>query len=141
VKRLAEIPPAEHESVGFDPGKLRQVRPGETAVRFAFGALVAAVAALVSLGFGPRIGGLFLAFPAILPASLTLIEKKEGNEKARSDAEGGILGSIGLAAFALVALLLLGRLAPALALALALVAWTAVTLSLYLGARAARLIR
>ena len=98
------------------------------------------MAALVALRFGPHVGGLFLAFPAILPASLTLIEKKEGNEKARADAEGGIVGAIGLAAFALVAILLLPRIGSA-ALLLALVAWTAVTLGLYFGARGAGLLR
>ncbi len=36
--------------------------------------------------FGPRVGGLFLAFPAILPATLTLLEKKEGKTKACADA-------------------------------------------------------
>jgi uncharacterized membrane protein (GlpM family) len=141
MSRLTEMPRRQRESLGLDPGKLRQVGLGETAIRFAFGALVSIVASLVTLKFGPRIGGLFLAFPAILPASLTLIEKKEGNEKARADAEGGIMGAVGLAAFALTALLLLHRLAPAPALALALAAWIAVSLGLYLAARSAGLLR
>ena len=31
----------------------------------------------VSLALGPRVGGILLAFPAILAASLTLIEEQE----------------------------------------------------------------
>jgi hypothetical protein len=94
--------PLEHddlESVGFDWSKLRSVKPGEIGIRFAFGALIAMIAGAVGLAAGPKVGGLFLAFPAILPASLTLIEKKEGPAKAWSDASGGILGSVGMAGF------------------------------------------
>ena len=42
------------------------------------------VAGLIAARFGPVIGGLFLAFPAIFPASATLIEKhvRESKEKA-----------------------------------------------------------
>ena len=41
-------------------------------------------AGLIAARFGPVIGGLFLAFPAIFPASATLIEKhvRERKEKA-----------------------------------------------------------
>ena len=80
--------------------------------------------------FGPRFGGLFLAFPAVLPAALTLIEKKEGTTKAWADASGGVLGAIGLAAFAFTALQLL-RANPAVALAVALLAWLLVSGGLY----------
>jgi hypothetical protein len=38
-------------------------------------------------GFGPSIGGLFLAFPA-LPASATLIEKHEKHKKEENGVEG-----------------------------------------------------
>jgi hypothetical protein len=91
------------EPVGFDWSTLSKVKPNELAVRFGFGALVALVAALLASLAGPKVGGLFLAFPAILPASLTLIEKKEGLAKAWSDASGGALGAVGIMAFALVA--------------------------------------
>jgi hypothetical protein len=42
------------------------------------------VAGLIAARFGPVIGGLFLAFPAIFPESATLIEKhvRESKEKA-----------------------------------------------------------
>ena len=35
--------------------------------------------------FGPAVGGLFLAFPAIFPASATLIEKDESQKKEKGD--------------------------------------------------------
>ena len=118
------------QPVGFDWSKITKVKPSELAVRFVFGAGIALVAAVVGMLAGPKVGGLFLAFPAILPASLTLIEKKEGFAKAWSDASGGTIGAIGMAAFALTAILLLPT-NPVLALILALVAWVVVSSGLY----------
>src|SRR5881398_2408468 len=88
----------------------------EYALRFLFGGLIPAVAGIIAKKFGPGVGGLFLAFPAIFPASATLIEKHEkqkkeseglrGTERAREavsvDAAGAAMGSIGLLVFALV---------------------------------------
>ena len=88
----------------------------EYAVRFLFGGLITAIAAVISQKFGPRIGGLWLAFRAILPASATLIEKhekqkkeaagldgtKRGRKAASVDAAGAAMGSIGLFVFALL---------------------------------------
>jgi hypothetical protein len=65
----------DRERVGFEWSKTRSVKPKELGLRFVFGAAIAAVAAMVGMLLGPKAGGLFLAFPAILPASLTLIEK------------------------------------------------------------------
>jgi Protein of unknown function (DUF3147) len=121
----------DEKPVAFDLKKLGKSKPGDYAVRFAFGAAIAVVAAVISMAFGQKVGGLFLAFPAILPATLTLLEKKEGKTKACADASGGVLGALGLAAFAAVALLLLRRTAPVLALGLALLAWTVVAVGLY----------
>lgn len=75
-----------------------------------------ALTGLIATKFGPGIGGLFLAFPAILPASVTLIEKHErekkeklglhgtirGREAAGVDAAGAATGSIALFVFAVV---------------------------------------
>jgi hypothetical protein len=118
------------QSVGFDWSKLKNVNLGEIGIRFSFGAAIALVAAVVGSLAGAKVGGLFLAFPAILPASLTLIEKKEGMTRAWTDASGGILGSVGMAAFALTVILLLRR-NPVLALALALVVWALIASGLY----------
>jgi hypothetical protein len=87
--------------------------------------------------FGLRGGGIFLAFPAILPASLTLIEKKEDTDRAVGDIKGAVLGSAGLLLFAAVVHFGIARLGV-LALAAAVAAWLLVSLSLYLLVRRTR---
>lgn len=88
----------------------------EYLVRFAFGGMVTAFAGIVAKRWGPEIGGLFLAFPAIFPATATLLEKHEqlkkqrvgraGTLRAREiasvDAAGTAMGSIGLIVFAFI---------------------------------------
>jgi nicotinamide-nucleotide amidase len=106
------------------------VRPREYLVRFAFGAAISLVAGLLTLGAGPHVGGLFLAFPAILPATLTLLAKKEGLAQAAADVRGAVIGAVGMMGFAICAVILLGR-NPAIALASALVTWILVSLGIY----------
>jgi len=118
--------------VGAQPGKLGKMRPQELALRFAFGASISVVAGLVSLAWGPRAGGMFLAFPAILPATLTLIEKKEGTDEARHDVAGAFLGAFGLVAFGAVTVWALHRMAVGVALAAAAASWAVVASGLYL---------
>ena len=127
--------------VQFNPSALRQTRWNEYLVRFVLGGAMTVVAGLIAAGFGPIVGGLFLAFPAIFPASATLIEKhvrdrkekaglqgaRRGKEAAALDAAGAALGSFGLAAFGLVIWLMIVR-SPAWALALAAVSWLAVAM-------------
>jgi uncharacterized protein DUF3147 len=117
--------------IGFDLGKLRGINVGDYLIRFVFGAGVSLVAGIVTLVFGARIGGVFLAFPAILPATLTLVEEKEGTRRADQNAGGAILGAVGLIAFAVIAYLLLTTSAPA-ALSLALLGWCVAAVALYL---------
>jgi hypothetical protein len=62
---------------GVQPAKLRQIRPKDYLIRFALGAAVSIVAGILSKTISARFGGAFLAFPSILPASLTLIQEKE----------------------------------------------------------------
>jgi hypothetical protein len=95
---------------------LRETRWYEYLIRFALGGAMTVIAGLIADHFGPIVGGLFLAFPAIFPASATLIEKHErerkekiglagarrGREAAALDAAGATLGSFGLAVFALI---------------------------------------
>lgn len=90
----------------------------EYLIRFAFGGLITAVAGIIAKRFGPEVGGLFLAFPAIFPATATLIEKHEtekkrkkglkgivrGREAASLDAGGSAMGCVGLFVFAVVVL-------------------------------------
>lgn len=120
----------DQESVGFDWSKLSKAHPPELLVRLVFGAGIALVSAIVGMVFGPKAGGLFLAFPAVLPATLTLIEKREGTTKAWADASGGALGALGLAAFAFTAVRLLPA-NPVLALLVAVLAWLLVAGGLY----------
>lgn len=80
-----------------------------------FGGLATVATGIVAKEFGPVVGGLFLAFPAIFPASATLVEKHEKEKKQRVgmdgtlrarnavalEARGAAMGSISLAVFAL----------------------------------------
>jgi Protein of unknown function (DUF3147) len=52
-------------------------------VRFLFGGICTVGAGLIARRYGPGIGGLFLAFPAIFPASATLIQTHEKEKKAQ----------------------------------------------------------
>ncbi|MGB8325560.1 MAG: DUF3147 family protein [Candidatus Acidiferrum sp.] len=127
--------------VQFKPSALRQMRWYEYLVRFVLGGAMTVVAGLIAARFGPVIGGLFLAFPAIFPASATLIEKhvrerkenaglpgaRRGKEAAALDAAGAVLGSFGLAAFGLVIWLMVVQSAT-WALVLATISWFAVAL-------------
>jgi hypothetical protein len=124
--------------VGIELRALRKIRPRELAIRFAFGAFASLLAGCITLVFGARAGGLFLAFPAILTAGLTLIEKKDGRSAAVHNIEGAVLGAAGLAAFAIVVEQALERTSLGWALALAFGAWLATALALYLAAELTR---
>ncbi len=115
----------------IDLGALKAHSLKDYLTRFAFGAGIATAAAVAGTIFGAKIGGLLLAFPAILPASLTLIERKEGRGEAAVDAIAAILGSIALIAFALVAAIGLTRFNLPTALGLAAATWVVVAGSLY----------
>lgn len=102
----------------------------EHALRFVFGGVVSVAAALVARRLGPSVGGLFLAFPAILPASLTLAKKHDGRDAAIDEGKGATLGAAGLAAFAVVACALAVG-APALSLLCATLAWAVASIALW----------
>jgi hypothetical protein len=122
---------ASEERPHVDPRRLREIRPRDLVVRFAFGAATSVVSALVTFQFSARAGGVLLAFPAILAASVTLIAHNEGASAAREDARGAVLGGIGLACFAAVGALLFGRLPGAAVLAIAGAAWMLAALGTY----------
>jgi len=122
-------PPRERPEL--EPGQLRELKGRDLGIRFAFGAATSAVAAGLTLAFGPRVGGVMLAFPAILAASLTLIADDEGSAQAREDSRGAILGGVALAAFAAVCVWLFGRLPGGVVLLVAAVVWAVVALGLY----------
>jgi hypothetical protein len=61
------------DSVHLQTGTLRDSKWSQYALRFLFGGIVTAIAGLVAQHYGPVIAGLLLAFPAIFPASATLM--------------------------------------------------------------------
>ena len=123
--------------VSWDFAKLKMTTPAEYLSRFLFGGLVTVLATLVANRFGPVIGGLFLAFPGILPPGLTLTEKHVEKKKARTgksgtrfgraeasiEAAGASAGSLGLIAFGLVIWKSLASHALLPSLLLAMTAW------------------
>ncbi len=110
----------------------------EHVIRFVLGGAATVMTGLIGAQAGPGVGGLFLAFPAMLCASASLVQSHErrrkqeaglqgserGKDAAALDAAGAGLGSIGLLTFAATVLLLV-TVAPWLCLALASLAWTA----------------
>jgi hypothetical protein len=113
----------ERPSLEF--GKVRQLGVRELGIRFLAGALTSIVAGAITLAFGARVGGIMLAFPAILAASLTLIAEEEDRGEARECGRGAVIGGLAMALFAIVAAVSLGKLNGAIALLLAAVAWFA----------------
>jgi hypothetical protein len=125
---------------------IKGIEPREWVVRFFFGGAVCVIAGLVAKRFGPEIGGLFLAFPAILPASASMVETHEKRHKARVgldgsnrgravaglDAVGAVLGSFGLIGFAVVGCLSLPRMSTAAVFALATLAWLVLAVAAWL---------
>jgi uncharacterized membrane protein (GlpM family) len=120
------------ESIGAQVDKVRDLRSRDLVVRFIFGAITSAVAGSLSILFSPIVGGVFLAFPAILAASLTLIAEEEDRKEAREDARGATVGAVALAAFAGIGVLTFTKIAWPLALAAACGAWVVVAMGLYL---------
>lgn len=116
----------------LDPDKVAKARPRDLLIRFVAGALTSIASGAVTLAFGARVGGVLLAFPAILAASLTLIAEQEDSIDAREDARGAIAGGFALAVFAAVAAVSFGHVAGALALAIAGLAWLVTAGLLYL---------
>jgi hypothetical protein len=136
---------------------LRQVKWYEHFTRFLLGGLISVVAGLIAKAFGPTVGGLFLAFPAIFPASATLLDKHEREKKQKVgipvtirgrlavglDARGAAMGSLALAAFAWVIWKMLPHANPpgvlgaafALWIALAIAIWRVRKLHVYLSRR------
>ena len=122
---------------------LRRNRWYEYLVRFVAGGTVTVIAGLIAKKYGPGIGGLFLAFPAIFPATATLLASHEkrkrrqsGEERGRKvaavDACGAALGGVGLMAFAAVVMLLIPQHSILLTLPAATAGWSVVALSLWL---------
>jgi MFS family permease len=124
---------------------LRGTKPQEYLVRFLFGGAATLLAGLVAHSFGSAAGGLFLAFPAIFPASVTLIESHEKERKGRLgcdgtrrgriaasiDAAGAALGSIGLIGFAIILWRMLPTQNPWLVIPVATAVWFGIAFLLW----------
>jgi len=124
----------------------------EYALRFALGGIATICTGLIAAEWGPVIGGLFLAFPAICCASVTLVEGHErkrkqkagmsgtrrGQEAAALEAAGVALGSFGLLAFGAIVWEFLSSTGTACAFAGASAAWLFVSVSLWQAWRLAR---
>lgn len=125
---------------------LKQTKLHEYGVRFLFGGICTAAAGWVAHRFGPELGGLFLAFPAIFPASASLIENHERERKRKAgydgavrgraaaslDAAGASLGGIALGIFALVVWRGLPHHNAVAVIALATASWAVVAGALWL---------
>ncbi|APR84055.1 Hypothetical protein A7982_09404 [Minicystis rosea] len=107
--------------------EVKETKPADYLIRFFFGGVATAAIGWIAYAFGPVVGGLFLAFPAILPASLTLAARNDGRPKAADEARGAVAGSVGLAAFGLVIWLSSPLWSAPLVLVVALLAWFVVS--------------
>jgi hypothetical protein len=132
--------------IDTDLSVLRSTRWYEYVIRFAAGGAATVLAGLVADRYGPSIGGLFLAFPVIFPATATLIDSHERNRKAvagmrgvergraaaAADAYGASIGAIGLTAFAIVVWRAIPAHSAWFVLPLATISWLATSLLLWL---------
>ena len=129
----------------LDLSSLKSAHWWQFALRFILGGAVTVCTGLIAEHWGPLIGGLFLSFPAIFPASATLIEGHEtekkkkagimcqarGRKAAALDAAGAMLGGWGMLLFAAVAWLALRRYPTVLILGLAGILWLSVSAFLW----------
>jgi hypothetical protein len=109
--------------IQMDTEGLKDTKWYEYALRFFFGGAMTVATGIVAKEFGPTVGGLFLAFPAIFPAGATLIDKHEKEKKERAglqpgyrgkyavalDAAGATMGAMALVIFAVLVLKFLPR--------------------------------
>jgi hypothetical protein len=131
--------------VSIELSALKRTRWYEFALRMVLGGLVTVATGLIAQRYGPAIGGLFLAFPAIFPASATLVEREETQKKRRAgilhsvrgrqaaglDASGAMLGAVALMGFALLVFETIRANRPWLTLLGAALAWCLIAMSLW----------
>jgi hypothetical protein len=144
---MADLPEvAVMMTIKVNSSGLKQTKWHEYALRFVAGGITTLVAGLIVRKWGPGVGGLFLAFPVIFPASVTLIEKHErqkkqkkglhseerGTDAAAIDALGTAIGSIGLIGFAGICWWLIPNHATPLALCSASFAWLLVSFAIWI---------
>jgi hypothetical protein len=100
--------------VKFALSSLKDGRWYEYVVRFVLGGAATVITGMIARIWGPEVGGLFLALPAMLCASATMVEsherrhkrkrgmegRKRGVDAAALDAAGAAVGSVALIGFA-----------------------------------------
>jgi hypothetical protein len=132
--------------VKIDTGALRDSKWYEYVLRFAFGGTITALAGIIAKHYGPEVGGLFMAFPAIFPATATLLEDEQRRRKqdegmngtirgrmvAGVDAYGASMGAIGLALFAVVVWRRLPHSSLAVVLGEATLLWLAASIFIWI---------
>jgi hypothetical protein len=106
----------EFVKVKFTLDSFKQTEWHEYAIRFLAGGLITVATGLIAQNWGPVVGGLFLAFPAIFPAGATLIERSEKKKKEKAgfnvcrrgldaaalDAQGSAMGGLGMILFGVI---------------------------------------
>lgn len=131
--------------IKFDGKALAQIKVHEYVTRFFIGGATCIATGLIAQKFGPVIGGLFLAFPAIFPASATLVEHHELERKAQAgikfsyrgrlsgalDARGATMGSLALVLFAALVWTLLPEHNAAFILGAAVVSWVVLAAAIW----------
>jgi ascorbate-specific PTS system EIIC-type component UlaA len=139
--------------VRFKFSSVKDSRWSELILRFFLGGLATVVAGMAGNVWGPVVGGLFLAMPAIFFASATMIEKhererkeekgmkggKRGKNAAALDAAGAGVGAAGLAAFGVV-VWVLAQYTAAGSLVFGTIVWFAVSALLWRARSYARVI-
>lgn len=130
-------------SVNFSA--LREAKWHQLVLRFLFGGTICVLAGIIAEKYGPGVGGLFLAFPAIFPASATLMENEQKEKKERLglhgtirgrkvagvSAVGSAIGTIGMMVFALIVWQLLPAHSTVPVLLGTTVAWFAVAVTIW----------
>ena len=124
-------PHTNHFIPRFEPGRIKEARFRDYAIRFAFGSTISVVAALIGAALKEPIGEIFTAFPVIMLASLTLIDKVEDREHASYDAVGAALGAVGFIACAFFISRTLGQWPVAASLGMGILIWLVVSVGLY----------
>jgi hypothetical protein len=132
--------------IRLDTSSLSETKLHEYLLRFLFGGICTAMAGLIARRYGPSIGGVFLAFPAIFPAAASLIQDHEerrkaevgkngrqrGKDAAALDAFGAVLGCLGLIGFAVSLWKLAAVMPSAYVLSIAFAGWVVLSLGAYL---------
>jgi hypothetical protein len=131
--------------IKIDLSSLRRTKWHDYVVRLLLGGAMTVVTGLIARRFGPAVGGLFLAFPAIFPASATLLDRDQREKKRKAgipvslrgrlavalDARGAAMGCIAMAAFALLVWKELPAHHSAGVLAAAIALWMAVAAAIW----------